>query len=245
VGSTITRESDAVIYTHAGPEIGVASTKTFTTQLILLFLVAVKLGQLRQRLSPQQARSLIEYLHALPVRLEKLLEREEDIAALARAMSSVDHALYLGRGLNYPVALEGALKLKELSYIHAEGCPAGEMKHGPIALVDETLPVIVVNAFDRSDPDGRILYEKTLSNMVEVKARGGRLMALVVETDEAALKDCGDDLGAHLIRVPPTHPWLLPVVAVIPLQLLAYHVAVLRGCDVDQPRNLAKSVTVE
>lgn len=245
VGSTITRESDGVIYTHAGPEIGVASTKTFTTQLILLFLMAVKLGQLRQRLSPEQARSLIEHLHALPVRLEKLLEREEDIAALARSMSSVHHALYLGRGLNYPVALEGALKLKELSYIHAEGYPAGEIKHGPIALVDEGLPVVVVNAFDRSDADGRILYEKTLSNMVEVKARGGRLLALVVETDDTAVKDCGEDVGAPLIRVPPTHPWLLPVVAIVPLQLLAYHVAVLRGCDVDQPRNLAKSVTVE
>ncbi len=245
IGSTVTREADAVIYTHAGPEIGVASTKTFTTQLVMLFLLAVTLGQRRQRISPAQAREFIEQLHALPVRMEKVLERQGEIAALARSLTGVHQALYLGRGVNYPVALEGALKLKELSYIHAEGCPAGEMKHGPLALVDEAFPVVVVNTWDRSDPDGRILYEKTLSNMREVKARGARLIALVVESDEAALTECRDDLGAHTIGIPPALSWVLPVLAIVPLQLLAYHVAVLRGLDVDQPRNLAKSVTVE
>lgn len=244
-GSTITREADGVIYTQAGPEIGVAASKTFLAQLAVLELLAVKLGRERGVLSEPQARRVIEELYRLPLRMERILERTSEIAALARKLAAATNALYLGRHLLYPVALEGALKLKELSYIHAEGCPAGEMKHGPNALLDERLPVIVLAAYDRTHPRGRTLYEKTLANMQEVKARGAPLIAVVNEEDVEAVRACREEIGAEVIPVPSASLWLMPLLAILPLQLLAYEVALLRGCDVDQPRNLAKSVTVE
>jgi glucosamine--fructose-6-phosphate aminotransferase (isomerizing) len=245
VGSTITREAQGVVTTHAGPEIGVASTKTFATQLVALYLLAIKLARWRGQIHQEQAQRLIEEIHQVPIRMEKLLEHGAEVESLARQFYRAQNFLYLGRGVHYPVALEGALKLKELSYIHAEGCAAGEMKHGPNALLDENLPVVVVNTHNREDEDGRLLYEKTLSNMQEVKARGAKLIALVNEADEEAVAECRDDVGAQVLSVPPAGHLLSPLLAIIPLQLLAYHIAVLRGCDVDQPRNLAKSVTVE
>ncbi|MEW5911452.1 MAG: glutamine--fructose-6-phosphate transaminase (isomerizing) [Thermodesulfobacteriota bacterium] len=233
VGSTLTRESEGVIYTHAGPEIGVASTKAFTTQLVVLYMLAVHLGRVRGRIKPTAARALIEDLVALPGLVQQALDAQDQVRAVAERYLEARDFLYLGRGICYPVALEGALKLKEISYIHAEGYPAGEMKHGPIALIDEHMPVVVLA--NKND-----VLEKVLSNMEEVRARGGRLIA-VTEAENAAARSLAD----AAITVPACPPLLAPVLLTVPLQLLAYHVAVLRGTDVDQPRNLAKSVTVE
>ncbi len=233
VGSTITRESAGVIYTHAGPEIGVASTKAFTTQLVVLFMLALHLGRVRGALNDQQGRELINQLVQLPGLVQQTLELEPEVVAVAEAFSRAQDFLFLGRGLCYPIALEGALKLKEISYIHAEGYPAGEMKHGPIALIDQNMPVVVLA--NQND-----VLEKVLSNMEEVRARQGRLIA-VTEADNAAARALAD----AVISVPACPPLLAPILLTVPLQLLAYHVAVLRGTDVDQPRNLAKSVTVE
>ncbi len=239
-GSTLTREVHGTIYTHAGPEIGVASTKTFTTQLAALYLLAVYLADIRGTIDRQRSRELLQHLQELPIKLEAVLGSDDQMDELAREFFRCQDALYLGRGVNYPIALEGALKLKEISYIHAEGYPAGEMKHGPNALIDEELPVVVVNPYDPQSPASRIRYEKTLSNMVEVKARDGVVIAVVNEGDREAR-----EIADHVIEVPPTTEWLSPILSIVPLQLLAYHIGVRRGCDVDQPRNLAKSVTVE
>jgi len=233
VGSMITRESDAVLYTHAGPEIGVASTKAFTTQIVCLILLAVYLGRRRGFLDADRAQEIIDSLYMLPHQVESIMEEEAIIEELASLYYHHSDFLYLGRGIHYPIALEGALKLKEISYIHAEGYPAGEMKHGPIALIDENMPVLFLATRDR-------VYEKVISNLEEVKARGGKVLA-VADHDDEGLKDKAD----HLIRIPATDPLITPILATIPLQLFAYHVAVLKGTDVDQPRNLAKSVTVE
>jgi glucosamine--fructose-6-phosphate aminotransferase (isomerizing) len=244
VGSMATRESEGTVYTHAGPEIGVASTKAFTTQLVAFALVAVHLGQVRGTLDPSEAAKLIDELDRLPVGLEGALKLDPAIEALARHMSRHDGFLYLGRGINYPIALEGALKLKEITYIHAEGYPAGEMKHGPIALIDEDLPVVAIAPGDR-------VFEKMVSNIQEAKARGGRIIVVTnaaqVEAITPMLDLSAGPGGSRdtLLAVPDADPHLLPVLLVVPLQLLAYHIAVQRGCDVDQPRNLAKSVTVE
>ena len=233
VSSTIARESDGVIYTHAGPEIGVASTKAFTTQLAALYLLAVHLGRVRGVVSPQDAASHLLDIGELPRKIEEVLKREEEIAEIARKYKDSRDFLYLGRGLSYPIALEGALKLKEISYIHAEGYPAGEMKHGPIALIDEHMPVLVLCS--KGDT-----YEKTVSNLEEARTRGGRVIALGTEGDTDLLQKAED-----VFFLPPCGPLSLPILEVVPLQLLAYHMAVLKGTDVDQPRNLAKSVTVE
>src|SRR5437016_3957129 len=232
VGSTIARESDGGIYLHAGPEIGVASTKAFTSQLVALVLLGLYLG--RQRgLAAEEGRRLVEQLRRLPELIQRTLALEPEVRALAEGYADTRNALYLGRGVNFPVALEGALKLKEISYIHAEGYPAAEMKHGPIALIDENMPVVCLAPKDS-------VYPKVVSNMQEVKARGGRIIAITSEGNG----DLGR-LADYQIAVPASSPLLAPVLTVIPLQLLAYHIAVLRGCDVDRPRNLAKSVTVE
>ncbi len=232
VGSTIAREADGGIYLHAGPEIGVASTKAFTSQIAALGLLAGYLGAQRG-LAPDTRQQLVCGLMQLPSLVAQALELEPEIQRLAEQFADAHHALYLGRGLNFPVALEGALKLKEISYIHAEGYPAAEMKHGPIALIDEQMPVVFVAPHDE-------VYPKVVSNMHEVRARGGRIVAITTQGN-------GDLRGLvdYQLRVPATMPLLSPIVTVIPLQLLAYHIAVLRGCDVDRPRNLAKSVTVE
>ncbi|MFQ5586425.1 MAG: glutamine--fructose-6-phosphate transaminase (isomerizing), partial [Thermodesulfobacteriota bacterium] len=233
VGSSLARESECTIYTHAGPEIGVASTKAFTTQLTALYLLAVMFGRNSGQVSSEQSGELIQELVRLPKKIEDALGGEPSIEDIARKYFHFRDFLYLGRGINYPIALEGALKLKEISYIHAEGYPAGEMKHGPIALIDEDVPVVVLAPKDRS-------YAKILSNMEEAKARGGRVIAFVYEGDEEASGKADD-----VITVPPASHHLTPILLTIPLQLLAYHIAVLKGTDVDQPRNLAKSVTVE
>jgi glucosamine--fructose-6-phosphate aminotransferase (isomerizing) len=232
VGSTIPRESDGGVYTHAGPEIGVASTKAFTAQLAVLALMTLKLARVRQ-MDRAQGREFIYEMKALPDRIRRILDREAEIKKLAEKFASNRNFLYLGRGYNYPVALEGALKLKEISYIHAEGYPAAEMKHGPIALIDKNMPVVFIATRDRA-------YEKILGNIEEVRARSGKVIAIATEGDE----DISSKVD-HVIYIPATIPCLTPILSVIPLQLLAYHIAVLRGCDVDQPRNLAKSVTVE
>ncbi|MFK5927056.1 MAG: glutamine--fructose-6-phosphate transaminase (isomerizing) [Desulfuromusa sp.] len=233
VDSSIARESDGVVYTHAGPEIGVASTKAFTTQLVALYLFALKLGRARGTLTADECRDHVEALLALPRELEETLELDEQIEKIAREYMNARDFLYMGRGNQYPIALEGALKLKEISYIHAEGYPAGEMKHGPIALIDETLPVVVLVPRNAT-------YDKVVSNLEEVCARGGKVIAVASgEEDELQGK------VAALIKVPETTEDLLPILTSIPMQLLAYHIAVLKGTDVDQPRNLAKSVTVE
>ncbi len=245
LGSTITQEADGVLYTQAGPEIGVAATKTFTAQLAVLLLLALKLGWRRGVLSEETIRRLLEEMRGLPVRMERVLERTAEIEAVARCFSGVRNALYLGRGLLYPIALEGALKLKELSYIHAEGCAAGEMKHGVNALLEEQVPVVVLAAYDRGEELGRVLYEKTFANLLEVRARGAPVLALIHEADEEVLRACREEAGAEVLTIPPASRWLAPLLAILPLQLLAYQIAVRRGCDVDQPRNLAKSVTVE
>ena len=232
VGSTIARETDYGIYLHAGPEIGVASTKAFTSQLVALALVTLNIGR-RRHLSVVQGEGIVRALKELPAQVEKVLELDAQIRELAEVYADARNFLYLGRGLQFPVALEGALKLKEVSYIHAEGYPAAEMKHGPIALIDQDMPVVVLAPRDA-------VYQKVVSSIEEVKARHGRIIAVV--TDEARELEGKVD---HIIRVPQTIPLLQPVLTTVPLQLLAYHMAMIRGSDVDQPRNLAKSVTVE
>lgn len=233
VDSSIPRKSDGVLYTHAGPEISVASTKAFTTQVTALYLLAVALGRRRGTLSSTQAKKLLADLMYLPHWIEKTLKLGREVEALARDLTNNSDFLYLGRGINYPIALEGALKLKEISYIHAEGYPAGEMKHGPIALIDEKMPVVVLLPRDR-------YFEKTLSNLKEVESRGGKVIIL---TDEKTVPSEVSAFG--VLTVPKASHFLTPIVLSVPLQMLAYYIAVLRGTDVDQPRNLAKSVTVE
>jgi glucosamine--fructose-6-phosphate aminotransferase (isomerizing) len=241
VGAMVAREAHGAIYTHAGPEIGVASTKAFTAQLTALFLLALKLGQLRGQLDKAQSVTLIEELSRIPAKIEEVLRAcSGQCEELAKDFSTARDFLYLGRGIHFPIALEGALKLKEISYIHAEGYPAGEMKHGPNALIDETLPVVVLATRDEADPASKLRYEKTLSNIQEVTARSGRVIAVATEGDSLI-----HSLVEHVIAIPPAPELLAPLIEIVPLQLLAYYIAVRRGCDVDQPRNLAKSVTVE
>ena len=240
VGSMITRESSGAIYTHAGPEIGVASTKAFTCQLTALAILAAHLGQIRGVMGEEASRAFVHELVRIPGKLETILSNDAVYEELARKLFRVTDFLYLGRGIHFPIALEGALKLKEISYIHAEGYPAGEMKHGPNALIDENLPVVVLATHDRSSDASRVLWEKTLSNIQEVKAREGRVIAIVTEGDTEVRK-----VADEVIEIPAAPDLLVPILEVVPLQLLAYHIAVRRGCDVDQPRNLAKSVTVE
>jgi glutamine---fructose-6-phosphate transaminase (isomerizing) len=232
VGSTIAREDDGGVYIHAGPEIGVASTKAFTSQVIALALFALKMGR-KKHVSVTQGREVAEALVKLPAQIQEILDRAEEIEALAEQFKSAHNFLYLGRGYNFPTALEGALKLKEISYIHAEGYPAAEMKHGPIALIDEMMPVVFIAPHDS-------VFDKVVSNMQEVKARKGKIIAITTR-EEPALKGLID----YEFRIPETTEMLSPVLASVPLQLLAYYIAVKRGCNVDQPRNLAKSVTVE
>jgi glucosamine--fructose-6-phosphate aminotransferase (isomerizing) len=239
-GSMAAREAHGVLLTHAGPEISVASTKAFTSQIVALYLLALHLGQCRGTLSPTAVMKHVEQLLALPVKLEAALGQDAAIAELSREFFRASDFLYLGRGVNFPIALEGALKLKEISYIHAEGFPAGEMKHGPNALIDERLPVVMVMPREAGNPASEVRYEKTLSNLQEVRARDGRIVAIVTEGDTEVA-----GLAEYVIPIPATSELLSAVLAVVPLQLLAYHIAVRRGCDVDQPRNLAKSVTVE
>ena len=233
VGSMITRQAQGVIYTHAGPEIGVASTKAFTAQLTALHLLALHLAQCRGRMDPGAIREHLEELTRIPAQIEAILAEDPRIEEISRTFFNASDFLFLGRGVNYPIALEGALKLKEISYIHAEGYPAGEMKHGPIALIDQNLPVVALAANDH-------VFEKMLGNMEEVKAREGILIAVATEScrEVAARAD-------HAFFIPDVKPFHSPLTMVVPLQLLAYHIALRRGCDVDQPRNLAKSVTVE
>ena len=233
VESSLARDSDHVIYTHAGPEIGVASTKTFVTQLVILFLLALRMGRELGIISPKEGRGLIGELVRIPHLMEEMLQSSKQVLEIARKYLSARDFLYLGRGVNYPIALEGALKLKEISYIHAEGYPAGEMKHGPIALIDRDMPVVVLAT--RND-----VYEKVLSNIEQVKAREGKVIAIVSQSDREIIRKVDDALF-----IPETHPYLTPILLTLPLQLLAYHMADLKGTDVDQPRNLAKSVTVE
>src|SRR3984957_16487090 len=240
VGSMITREAQGTIYTHAGPEIGVASTKAFTGQLTALYIFAMYLAQVRGVMSAEQARAAMLELTKIPAKLETILTHDEACDELAKRYQKVHDFLFLGRGIHYPIALEGALKLKEISYIHAEGYPAGEMKHGPNALIDENLPVVVIATRDVNSPGSVLRYEKTISNLKEVKARSGVVIALATEGDEE-IKEAAD----HILYVPAAPEELSPILEIVPLQLLAYHIAVRRGCDVDQPRNLAKSVTVE
>ena len=240
VGSMVTREAAGTIYTHAGPEIGVASTKAFTCQLTALVLIALYLAQVRGKITSDAARKLLTELTLLPHKMETILQRDEEYEELARQFFRHTDFLYLGRGIHYPIALEGALKLKEISYIHAEGYPAGEMKHGPNALIDSNLPVVVLATRDESDQAAMVRYEKSVSNIKEVKARDGIVISLVTEGDQMA-REASD----RVIEVPAAPDFLAPILEIVPLQLLAYHIAVRRGCDVDQPRNLAKSVTVE
>jgi glucosamine--fructose-6-phosphate aminotransferase (isomerizing) len=240
LGSMVPREANGTIYTHAGPEIGVGSTKTFTSQLIGLYLFAVYLGQLRGLVPPAESKELLSELTMLPRQLEYVLQKDEEYEELARHFDRASDFLFLGRGVHFPVALEGALKMKKVSYIHAEAYPAGELKHGPIALITDGLPVVVMATCDNKSTDSKLRYERTVSNIKEAKARGAVIVALVTEGDREV-----QDMADHLITLPQTNEYLSAVLEVIPLQLLAYHIAVLRGCDVDQPRNLAKSVTVE
>ncbi|MCY4419306.1 MAG: glutamine--fructose-6-phosphate transaminase (isomerizing) [Cytophagales bacterium] len=233
VGSSIARITDAGIYLHAGPEIGVASTKAFTTQLLALIMMALRISQERRSMPVREQQILIQALQHLPQLLKKTLDVNEKVKTLAKSFQKASNFLYLGRGMGFPVALEGALKLKEISYIHAEGYPAAEMKHGPIAMIDEAMPVIFLIPKDSS-------YDKIVSNLEEVKARKGRVISVITEQDSHV-----ESLSDHVIQIPKTHEILSPILSIVPLQLLAYHMAILRGCDVDQPRNLAKSVTVE
>lgn len=239
-GSMITREADGTILTHAGPEIGVASTKAFTAQMVALYLFAMHLGEIRGHVDEERGRKLAQDLAELPLKIEQLLNDADSIEELSKEFFRVQDFLYLGRGINFPVALEGALKLKEISYIHAEGYPAGEMKHGPNALIDEKLPVVVINTREQGNKASELRYEKTHSNIVEVKARDGIIVSVLTEGDSMSSK-----VSNHIIEIPETSDLLGPILSVVPLQLLSYHIAVRRGCDVDQPRNLAKSVTVE
>jgi glucosamine--fructose-6-phosphate aminotransferase (isomerizing) len=240
VGSMITREAAGTIYTHAGPEIGVASTKAFTGQLTALYIFAMYLAQLRGVMTADQSQAAMLELTRIPAKLDHILTNDQACDDLAKQYQKVRDFLFLGRGIHYPIALEGALKLKEISYIHAEGYPAGEMKHGPNALIDENLPVVIIATRDVNNPDSVLRYEKTISNLKEVKARSGVVIALATEGDEE-IKEAAD----HVLYVPAAPEELSPILEIVPLQLLAYHIAVRRGCDVDQPRNLAKSVTVE
>jgi glucosamine--fructose-6-phosphate aminotransferase (isomerizing) len=232
VGSSIARETDGGVYIHAGPEIGVASTKAFTSQVMVLYEIAILLARMR-RMSLEEGSALLHYLEKIPDQVEEILQTEDRIKRIAEQYFRNNNFLYLGRGVNYPAALEGALKLKEISYIHAEGYPAAEMKHGPIALIDQNMPVVVIALKD-------FVYDKVLSNIAEVEARNGQIIALASEGDTEIV-----DKVSEVIYIPHTHPLFTPILASIPLQLLAYHIAVLRGCHIDQPRNLAKSVTVE
>jgi glucosamine--fructose-6-phosphate aminotransferase (isomerizing) len=240
VASMITREASGTIYTHAGPEIGVASTKAFTCQLTALAILALYLGQIRGRLDEETSRNFVHELIRIPGKLETILGNDAIYEELGRKLFRATDFLYLGRGVHFPIALEGALKLKEISYIHAEGYPAGEMKHGPNALIDEKLPVVVLATRDSTSRESELLYEKTLSNIQEVKAREGKVVAIVTEGDTEIRK-----VADEVIEIPDAPDLLAPILEIVPLQLLAYHIAVRRGCDVDQPRNLAKSVTVE
>ena len=240
IGSMMTREASGTIMTHAGPEIGVASTKAFTSQLTALFILAMYLGQQRGKLSDEESLKLMQEAAQLPGKLERILSNDDIYPELVKKLYTAKDFLYLGRGIHFPMALEGALKLKEISYIHAEGYPAGEMKHGPNALIDESLPVVVVATYDPDDEGSRVRYEKTLSNIQEVKARSGVVIAIANKGDEVVAK-----MADHFLSIPTTSELLLPILEIVPMQLLAYHIAVRRGCDVDQPRNLAKSVTVE
>ena len=233
VGSSISRESHSGAYTHAGPEIGVASTKAFTAQLTVLALVALRVGELRETIDAQQLNRLMVGLEELPNKVEAILKKEDEIKAIAEIYKGAANALFLGRGYNFPVALEGALKLKEISYIHAEGYPAAEMKHGPIALIDENMPVFIVATQDAH-------YEKVLSNIQEVKARGGKVIAVVSTGDSEVAR-----MADHTIQIHSAQNALVPILSTIPFQLLSYHIAVMLDRNVDQPRNLAKSVTVE
>ena len=232
MASTIAREADACIYLHAGPEIGVASTKAFTSQLTVLTLLNLYLARMRG-MSSAQATDMIRSLEAIPAQVEVILGQDEQIRDLADRFQYVRNVLYLGRGYNFPVALEGALKLKEISYIHAEGYPAAEMKHGPIALIDREMPTVFIAPHDS-------VYDKIAGNLEEVKARGGRVILIATRGDRALARKC-----RHVIHIPEAPEPLVPLLSAIPLQLLAYHIAVARDCDVDKPRNLAKSVTVE
>ncbi|MFN7933894.1 MAG: glutamine--fructose-6-phosphate transaminase (isomerizing) [Bryobacteraceae bacterium] len=240
LGSMITREASGALLTHAGPEIGVASTKAFTSQLTALFLLGMYLGQVREKLPAAESERLMEEMIHIPGKLEQILHTDPIHEDLVKKLFRATDFLFLGRGIHFPIALEGALKLKEISYIHAEGYPAGEMKHGPNALIDENLPVVVIATRDPGNPMSKVLYEKTLSNIQEVKARGGMVLAVACEGEEEIGK-----MADEVLWVPPSDELLLPILEIVPLQLLAYHIAVRRGCDVDQPRNLAKSVTVE
>ncbi|WP_348267139.1 glutamine--fructose-6-phosphate transaminase (isomerizing) [Edaphobacter paludis] len=241
VGAAVTREAQGTITTNAGPEIGVASTKAFTAQLTALFILALHLAQVRGTITDAESLHLVDELSKIPSKVEDILRSVDDQCfQLAKVFHTANDFLFLGRGIHYPIALEGALKLKEISYIHAEGYPAGEMKHGPNALIDETLPVVCIATKDPDDPSSVLKYEKTLSNIQEVTARSGRVIAIAIEGDEEI-----KHLVEHTIHIPQAPELLLPILEVVPLQLLAYHIAVRRGCDVDQPRNLAKSVTVE
>ena len=234
VGSSIPRMTHAGAYTHAGPEIGVASTKAFTAQVTVLTLLALGIADIRGKIARERLRDMFAALDTIPQKVEELLEScNEKCKEIAAAYVDAPNCLYLGRGYNFPVALEGALKLKEISYIHAEGYPAAEMKHGPIALIDENMPVVVV-------APKRSYYEKVLSNIQEVKARKGKIIAIVTEGDEKVA-----EIADHYIEIPDTEDCLTPILATIPLQLISYYIALIRGCNVDQPRNLAKSVTVE
>jgi glutamine---fructose-6-phosphate transaminase (isomerizing) len=233
VGSSISRATHSGAYTHAGPEIGVASTKAFTAQVAVLYLIALSVAHKRQTITPERMNRLLAELNSIPDKVEEVLKTNDIVETIAEIYKNHRNALYLGRGYSFPVALEGALKLKEISYIHAEGYPAAEMKHGPIALIDEEMPVFVIATHGQS-------YEKVVSNIQEVKARKGKIISIVTEGDKTV-----KELSDHVIEIPKTDDSLVPIVSVIPLQLLAYHVAVMRGCNVDQPRNLAKSVTVE
>ena len=240
VGSMITREAAGTIYTHAGPEIGVASTKAFTGQLTALYLFALYLAQVRGAITEEQSRKAVQELTQIPKKLEEILTHDEACDELAKTYVRAQDFLFLGRGIHYPLALEGALKLKEISYIHAEGYPAGEMKHGPNALIDENLPVVIIATRDEKNPQSMLRYEKTISNLKEVKARSGIVIALATTGDKEIAEEAD-----HVLYVPPAPEELSVILEIVPLQLLAYHIAVRRGCDVDQPRNLAKSVTVE
>ncbi len=239
-GSMITREAEGTILTHAGPEIGVASTKAFTSQMVAIYLFALYLGQIRGVMTADEAKFHAQELAELPLKIEHMLGDADNIEELSKEFFRSQDFLYLGRGINFPVALEGALKLKEISYIHAEGYPAGEMKHGPNALIDEKLPVVVVNTRESGNEGSELRYEKTHSNIVEVKSRDGIILSVLTEGDEMS-----SVVSDYVIEVPETSDLLGPILSIVPLQLLAYHIAVRRGCDVDQPRNLAKSVTVE
>jgi glucosamine--fructose-6-phosphate aminotransferase (isomerizing) len=233
VGSSISRLTEAGVYTHAGPEIGVASTKAFTAQVTVLTMIAIATAHAKGTINDETYRQLLIELASIPQKVERILTKAEEIKDISKLFTFASNFIFLGRGLNFPVALEGALKLKEISYIHAEGYPAAEMKHGPIALIDEDMPVVFIAIKDSS-------YEKVVSNIQEVKARKGRVIAIVSEGD-VTVKNMVD----FAIEVPKTHEILQPLLSVIPLQLLSYYIAVLRGRNVDQPRNLAKSVTVE